>query len=229
MYMKLLSEKLSKLDRNTGGFFVVQKFFKGVFKQEVMLTIFDKAKDKSSWGYLYICENNVLLCVIDDNGLSIRQGMYELEPGDVLKLEPNVQDYLGQILNATPGSNKYLSVKTTNPMPCIVLNDTYMIFCGIQAEMTYGYFVQGSLMTIYLIGKDETAKQTNLVKIIDNIVHKQPADFTLPTPGISASLARINANTGKIVSFIVPVIIAIFLGVILWTFLGNVFRLIFRQ
>ena len=197
--MKLLHTNLSRFDKNSHGYFRAKKYFQGKYNREVLLTIYDTALDRSSFGYLFLCDNNVLIHIMDE--LSDPSGIYELDSEDRFSLIDSNSDLLRDILNKTLGGNISLSTSTLNPKPLIYLNDKFLLVCNIQTNLNYGYFIQGAVKTIYLNSKHDSEKINNLIILVKSILKHETKNFSITLPGLSASISKINFYVGAVTAY----------------------------
>jgi len=209
MEMIFLNKNISWFQRVTHGYFIAKKFFKGAYKREVLLTVYDPKLDRSCYGYFFICEHNVILAFMTD--LTDEKGIYELEPTDTLSAVEDAQTYLKTVLGTTRSAETYVSVKTTNPILYININNRYLILCNIQASLNFGYILKGALATVFFTKKDARERVANLISLIRLIVKGDQGAFDSILPGITASLSIFTRFSVIVIGsiFIIVFIVAI--------------------
>lgn len=199
--MKLIQDDINWLDGH--GFFAAKKYFKGEFRREIFLTIFDVKLNQSAFGFMFVCKQNVIL-VIKSN-LTDRSGIYELESSDALSITENDID-LKKVLNSGGSVEYSFNISTTDPINFINLNNKYILLLNIQPELKYGAILKGAVATLYVTGKDYLDKTKNTLKLLLGATRGVNVSFDVPLHGISANVSKINIYVG-IFLFITFVII----------------------
>ncbi|PJE66716.1 hypothetical protein COU93_02845, partial [Candidatus Shapirobacteria bacterium CG10_big_fil_rev_8_21_14_0_10_36_6] len=154
--MVFLNNNFSWFHRSTHGFFLAKKYFKGKYKREIFLTVYDPKLDKSCYGYLFICEDNVILSILHD--LTDSSGVYELDSSDILSIiEDDIG--LGRIINSDKNGEKYAKVSTLNKICYVNLNDKYLLLINIQSDrIYYSTLLSGAYSVTYLTKKNYISK-----------------------------------------------------------------------
>jgi hypothetical protein len=209
--MILKKQHLRWLDCSAQGYYVAKSFFRGKFLREVFLTVYDKKLQKSTWGYLFICEHNVLLAMMDD--LTDPSGIYELEKSDGIASVGESTGDLTKILNAT-GEEFSFSIKTNHPISYIRLTDNYLLLCNIQAEANSGTF-KGSFKEVFLVKPDYIERVQNLITLISSIIENKPVNVPEKLLGISSTVSLLNIVAVRIITLVIVPVSLIALLVIL--------------
>ncbi len=193
--MKLLNNNIAFWDWS--GYFVAKKYFKGKFRRQIWLTVYDLKLNTSTWGYLFICQENVILLL--RSGLSDGIGVYKIEVGDTLSIIQDGPD-LKRIVNSDKSGEKSFYVKTTNPICYVNVNDSYLWLMSIQVSKKYGYLIKGVASRVYLVKKDYQSRVENVITVIKKVLNKDShIDFDLPMKGETAWVSLFNIYVGLLV------------------------------
>jgi hypothetical protein len=218
--MKILKTNLKRIQYFTHGYFAARPEFKGKFLREVHLTLYDMEQQTSGRAYLFLCEGIVLLFA---HQLEVQSNVLaEIEAEDSFTAVPNDSPSLTKVLNAYPGFQKTLSVRTSGPVEYVLLNGKYLLLMNIQAGANTAGTRSGNMMTIYLTGRDYIERTENIVKMIREITAGGLKGDYSPLHGTGAALSIINIGVTAAVQFLVPLIFAAVLAVFIMPFAGTV-------
>lgn len=181
--------KLNWFHKSTHGYFLAKNLFRGIFRREVFLTVYDSKINKSCYGYLFLCDDSVFLSIIGN--LSNDSGIYKLESSDFLKIIDD-EIKLKQIINATNSGERYANVSSANEICYLSLNNKYLLLINIQSDSVYyPTIASGAYSVKYLNHGDYIIKVKNLVSVISNILNKQAIASYPPIHGISAIVSNL--------------------------------------
>jgi hypothetical protein len=197
------------------GYFHVKKYFKGDYFRHIHVTIYDKKKDNSTLGYIYICTESVFLII--KKGISLLPGIYQLEPSDTLEMISGDNALLSKILNKTRRQYSVTSV-TRNDKPLIVLNSKYILVTNIHPDSSISGsgMTIGALKTVYFNSKNDIEQTKNLIHTIQDISKNNTPDVSLLLPGITQKTSMANIYSAWIISYVVPIIFMIMAAWIVW-------------
>ncbi|PIR63134.1 MAG: hypothetical protein COU64_06155 [Candidatus Pacebacteria bacterium CG10_big_fil_rev_8_21_14_0_10_40_26] len=228
--MKNLPAKISILDRYTHGYFKAKNYFNKKLKKEVFITIFDTKNKISSYGYIFLCERNVLIFVqkLEDKS----NVLLELEKSDSIESVVESEYFLTKIFNLTPSAEKNLDVVSTHSIKYLLLNQRYLILCDIQASLSYGE-IKINYKTIILNERDYCEKVDNASFVLKEIIEEKNASWDKNLPGMNYNVAIFNIYLVTIGFFIMalfltlsPLFLGVFIGGICWI---TVFIIIWRS
>ena len=187
----ILKEQLTRwFDRSTHGYFIAKKHFAGKYLREVLLTVYDKKSQKSCYGYIYVCESNILLVVA--KRLSFDPGVYEFERNDDVSIIEDIKN-LKSILTSDPAKEFYFNVSTNSPKSALLVNQQLILLTNVQTDLKYGSAIKGAVHLRILVKKNDLIKTKNLKLFINTILNKEKLDsISVTLPGINPIISIIN-------------------------------------
>lgn len=189
--MQLLISTSSLFHRYTHGYWLAKRFFESELQREVFVTIHDSKRKVSTYGYLFLTQQEAFLFV--SSGISLTSGVYNIEPTDTFELLRETSDKdLATQLQGT-GFEKSLRFSVSNPIALIGINNRkYLLLTDIQPDLNIASRVF-NLKTHYFTSKDFVLKVQNLITLLEGLTQRSimVTPFT-PLPGIERKLALIN-------------------------------------
>lgn len=204
--MKQIVQGLNWFDKSAHGYWKAKSHFKGDLVREVFVTAFDKEKQETAQGYLFLTRENALLSLLSNAG-GLAAGVHEFTSDDSFSVSETGD--LTEILNKTVSTEKNLSVGTSHKVAFVTINSRYQLLHSIQVAHTYGKS-QLNLKTTYLVGDNYVDQAKALAHALSNVVKQKPIS-EVGLPGLKASVALTTIYVGTLVSLGVVAVLLYFL------------------
>lgn len=215
--MKQLVGKTNYFHRSTSNYFLVRDYLEGPLIRSVYLTIYDIEGKSSSWATMFISQKHVIICTTSRTP-NLNEGLHELEASDIFSVIPGNSSQLKTILNAT-GDEQSFKYFTTNPISFIHLNKNFLLLTDIQSDQEAGKSVF-NIATGYIIEKNYSEKQKNLVTLIESVLLGKPVVENNELPGLKNSIILINI-WGSVIAYFVVISVFIFVASLVFFRIGR--------
>lgn len=232
--MRVLDVSKNIVDTYTQGYFSSKRHFRGELVREILITLYDTVERTSDFGYMYLCEGNVVI-YLQKSTRGYENSVCELEQSDTLREVSSTDEFLKAILNQSSGAERVLNVKTTGEISYIFLNERYIILCNIQADLALGSETY-NLLNVYLTADDFREKVRHTIGVMNAIILGEIVDREGKLLGISGTIARMNIILvlGGFVFALIFLLAFPFMtnwvaGLITWGLVGAVFFVWYRK
>ncbi len=179
--------KLKAIDTNIlsgifHGYLSTSHFFRGNLIREVPLAIYDETNRTSNPGYLYICDNVVLL-YIRNNG-HMEATIFELTKKDTLETVVNTDERLHDYFLSLHDSTLKSEIPKHQYFSFLVLNNDYVLLPDTLSGLTIGE-VHSNKAILKKLKKSDLQKTQNLASMISEVLYNKEIPERKPLPGRS--------------------------------------------